>query len=214
MSNTANLDDGNQQGALNEHVCDILGVGFEGELLKTGFDFKIGEKVVLEKDQGLRDFLNPTASFSDQPSHMSQVNSKFGPYCIPSGSNDKCGVHYSNGVLNLAVGKMVRDLGWPKMKYLVFEVLTKKLRSSSDFTDYKTQLIRTCEQSESLTEKDCQVIEGHFKSVGLTLTADTTTNVQTDVEENFEAQLCGVLENLCASFRSDSVEDICKKCGL
>lgn len=219
VSNTANLDDGNQQGALNEHVCDILGVGFEGDLLKTGFDFKIGEKVVLESDRGLRDFLNPSASFSEQPSHMNQVNEKFGAYCFPNSSNDKCGVHYSNGVLNLAVGKMVKDLGWPRMKGLVFEVLTKKLRSTSDFNDYKTQMIRTCDQQSSFSEADCKVIDRHFASVGLadavstSSSSGTSSGASSSPETDYEQQICDIMKDLCTTYRSSAIEDTCKRCG-
>lgn len=216
VTNTANLDDGNQHGALNEHICDIMGVGFEGDLLRTGFDFKIGESVVLDSNKGLRDFLNPSASFSEQPSHMRQVNRKFGQFCVPTESNDKCGVHYSNGVLNLAVGLMVRDLGWNRMKDLVFEVLTKKLRSQSDFKDYKTQMVRTCNQSGSFSEQDCGVVDRHFASVGLSDAVDTSPQSEgaaSGSEMNFESQLCEVVMGTCSLFESGEIYNLCKKCG-
>lgn len=219
VSNTSGLDGGGETGALNEHVCDILGVGFEGDLRKTGFDFKIGERVVLDSDKGLRDFLNPNSSFSEQPGHMSQVNSKFGPYCIPTERNDQCGVHYSNGVPNLAVGLMIRDIGWQKMKDLIFEVVTKKLSSKSDFADYKKQMVRTCEQTGNFSQDDCTLVEKHFSTVGISATVvsgDTSSGSSTQenaASDDFNAQLCEVILGTCSLFENGKIYDMCVECG-
>lgn len=212
VSNTSGLDGGGEPGALNEHVCDILGVGFEGDLKNTGFDFKIGELVVLESDKGLRDFLNPNRSFSEQPSHMSQVNSKFGKFCVPTQRNDQCGVHYSNGVPNLAVGLIVRDLGWKKMKGLVFEVVTKKLSSNSDFEDYKKHMIRTCSQNPVFQEADCNIIEKHFNSVGVTSSGSEGSS-NTSSEQDFSSQLCEVVMGTCDLFTDGKIYEMCVECG-
>lgn len=212
ISFTAGLEGGGETGALNEHICDILGVGFEGDISGKGFDFKIGEKVVLERDQGLRDFLNPKQSFSQQPDHMDEVNAKFGQYCVPSERNDECGVHYSNGVMNKAVGKSIQALGWPRMKDLVFEVTTKKLRSSSKFSEYATLMINTCQEMSTFNELECQLIEENFNSVGV-----NTGNLPEDLAEvnevDFDAQLCEVVRSTCDILGDNSsIVDLCKKC--
>jgi len=213
ISHTSGLDGGAQPGALNEHLCDILGVGFEGDLSGNGFDFKIGEKVVLKGDQGLRDFLNPKASFSEQPSHMSEVALKFGANCRPTENNDECGVHYSNGVLNKAIGLSVQSLGWPRMKNLIFEVATKRLRSSSNFIDYKTQVLRACEQSNAFTTNECDIIKGHFATVGLT-GAGVVVGQEASENTNFDAQLCSIILDTCKILEdSPSIREMCENCG-
>jgi hypothetical protein len=214
IAHTSGLDGGGQPGALNEHLCDILGVGFEGDLSGEGYDYKIGEKVVLKGDQGLRDFLNPDASFSDQPSHMKQVDAKFGPFCVPTQSNDECGVHYSNGVVNKAIGLSVQSLGWSRMKDLIFEVATKRLRSSSNFQDYKTQVLAACNQSDSFSENDCSVMEGHFASVGLSGRSIVDGDDSSATSTDFDAQLCSIVLDLCkVSQVTSSIGEMCKKCG-
>ncbi|MCF8059823.1 MAG: M4 family metallopeptidase [Bacteriovoracaceae bacterium] len=213
VAHTSQLEGGNETGALNEHVCDILGVGFEGDLSGKGFDFKIGESVVLESDRGLRDFLNPSLSFSEQPAHMSEVNAKFGPNCVPTSRNDECGVHYSNGVLNRSIGLSVKSLGWPRMKELIFEVVTKKLRSRSDFLDYKKQIVRTCEQLESFSKDECKVIDGNFTLVGLNGNISSVNDSSSDATDSLDQQLCSVIMNTCSLFEDGKLYEMCKECG-
>jgi hypothetical protein len=219
VAHTANLEGGNEVGALNEHVCDILGVGFEGDLSGKGFDFKIGEQVVQGSDKGLRDFLRPELSFSDQPSHMRQVNAKYGPYCVPTQRNDECGVHYSNGVLNKAVGMAIQNIGWSKYKNLLFEVVTKKLNSKSDFKNYALQTVRTCNQMNEMSQDDCNLIERSFASVGVTVGNVGTTDGQSGQATNsnsmndLDLQLCEVISGTCSLFEEGSIYDMCVKCG-
>jgi len=212
ISFTAGLEGGGESGALNEHICDILGVGFEGDINGKGFDFKIGEKVVLEKDQGLRDFLNPKRSFSEQPEHMDEVNAKFGQFCVPSERNDECGVHFSNGVMNKAVGQSVKALGWPRMKDLVFEVTTKKLRSSSKFPEYAALMVRTCQEMAAFNDLECQLIEENFNKVGINIGVAPVVNSESS-EIDFDAQLCEVVRSTCDILGDNSsIVDLCKKC--
>ncbi|GEM_PF-2601160 len=216
VAHTAQLEGGNETGALNEHVCDILGVGFEGDLLGNGFDFKIGETVVLESKKGLRDFLNPEQSFSEQPSHMSQVNAKYGASCVASSRNDECGVHYSNGVLNRAIGLSVKELGWAKMKDLVFEVVTKKLNSRSDFFDYKKQMVRTCGQTGKFLDEDCKVIDKNFNLVGLNeaISIEGNSSGELNTDNTFDTQLCSVVMKACNLFEEGEIYEMCKGCGF
>lgn len=166
VSHTANLDYAGESGALNEHVCDILGVGVESNILKRGYDFKIGEVVMQQGDKALRDFLIPQNSASPQAIHMSQVNDLFGD-CEPSEENDSCGVHISNGVTNQAIGHSIKAIGWDRMKEVVFDTVSKRLRSSSNFLDYRRQIIASCMDNSKITERECNKIKTYFDRVGV-----------------------------------------------
>ncbi len=167
VGHTANLNNGGEPGALNEHVCDILGVGVESTINNKPYDFIIGELVVQNSNKGLRDFLNPEKSASQQAISMDQVNTIFGPNCVPSEENDACGVHFSNGVTNKAIAEAITVIGWDKMKDVVFNTVTKRLRSSSNFLDYKRQIVASCLDDGRIADRDCMKIEGYFKRLGV-----------------------------------------------
>ncbi len=167
VAHTANLDNGNESGALNEHVCDILGVGVESTILNKSYDFRIGEVVVQNSDKGLRDFLTPSQSASPQARTMNDVNFRYGKTCVPSETNDFCGVHYSNGVPNRAIGQSIRAIGWKRMKRVVFDTVTKRLRSSSDFLDYKRQILASCNAQKNITAAECKKVDSYFSELGV-----------------------------------------------
>ncbi len=166
VAHTSNLDSSGQPGALNEHVCDILGVGVESDITNKAYDFKIGEIVVQNSDKPLRNFLEPDSSASPQASHQILVDSLFSN-CEPSNENDSCGVHYSNGVPNKAVGMSIKAIGWKRMKDVVFDTVTKRLRSSSDFVDYKNQMVASCLDNGSISNQECSIIEKNFNDLGV-----------------------------------------------
>lgn len=211
---TSALANGGESGALNEHLSDILGVGFESEIRGKEFDFQIGEEVVLDSNIALRDFLSPEKSFSEQPSHMNQVREKFGEYCYPNSENDECGVHYSNGVLNRAIGLSIKDLGWSRMKSLIFEVATKRLRSSSDFQDYRLQILNTCKESKEFTTTDCNKIADHFETVGISSKTADSSNALSD-SVNYDEHLCSIINQTCAILGDElgSLDETCKRCA-
>ncbi len=167
VAHTAGLKGGSEPGALNEHVCDILGVGVESTITGKPYDFRIGELVVQKGDNALRDFLTPDQSSSRQASSMADVESRFGIFCIPSQNNDECGVHYSNGVPNNAIGKSIRAIGWRRMKNVVFDTVTKRLRSTSDFSDYKRQILASCKDQGNISAAECKKVAGFFNEVGV-----------------------------------------------
>lgn len=214
ISRTSNLDGGGETGALNEHLADIMGVGFEAEAEKHEYDFKIGEKTLQKSDMGLRDFLNPGASFSEQASSMDDVNRNFGKHCVPSEINDECGVHYSNGVVNKAVALAIKDFGWEKMKNVIFDVATKRLRSNSDFLDYKNQVINSCEDNKEFSKDQCDVIAKHFAQVGITESSES--NIVSLDNLQLDNEMCSIIESMCkiVDEKSGSFSEMCKKCGL
>ncbi len=214
---TSALDNGGESGALNEHLSDILGVGFESEAEKKPYDFKIGEKAVIESDMALRDFLFPEKSFSEQPGHMSQVKEMFGAFCYPSQENDECGVHYANGVVNKAIGLSIKDIGWERMKHIIFDVATKRLRSSSDFKDYRLQILNACTDDSKITETECQKIADHFDSVGITGDKDiaTTAGPAPTSSFDFDKELCAIIAKTCSDLGDNKggLEKTCNKCA-
>lgn len=212
ISNTSNLTGGGETGALNEHISDIMGVGAESEIENKNYDFKIGEKVLKQSDQALRDFLTPTSSFSEQATHMRDVESTFGKYCLPNDRNDECGVHFSNGVLNKAVALAINDFGWAKMKSLIFEVATKRLRSNSDFKDYKNQMLIACADSKDFDSSMCEKIKSHFESVGIIDAADSGSAAIPGID--YDKELCEIIRSTCSIIedKTGSVGEMCKKC--
>ena len=97
---------------------------------------------------------------------MSQVNDLFGD-CEPSEENDSCGVHISNGVTNQAIGHSIKAIGWDRMKEVVFDTVSKRLRSSSNFLDYRRQIIASCMDNSKISERECNKIKTYFDRVGV-----------------------------------------------
>lgn len=234
VDNTAKLQSENQAGALNEHICDILGAGFEADTKGTEYDFKIGEGVI-KKNQAsgifsvaLRNFLNPESSLSDQPTHMDQAESKFGPFCIASSTNNKCGVHYQAGIPNYAIGKSIEQLGWPKVRPLIFNVLSKRLRSNSDFNDYRKQVEAECNITANFSQEDCSVFSKFFDEIGITNGSSGAGNgsirdpifnpIPSSIrpeDSQADPALCRMLKDACVMLKElGSLTEECTKCGL
>ncbi|MEK7691975.1 MAG: M4 family metallopeptidase, partial [Bdellovibrionota bacterium] len=78
--------------------------------------------------------------------------------------NDGCGVHSTSGVPNRAVALAVKSLGWEKMGKLTYAVMTHRLRSTSDFRDFATQMLAECKAT--LSGSECSEIRSAFQAVG------------------------------------------------
>jgi len=215
VDGTANLSLEGEPAALEEHLADLFGVGFEAETLDLPYDQKIGESalVVNQKngtDLAIRDFLLPKRSLTLQASNMKEIEKALGANCIPSPKNDLCGAHYSGGVLNLAVGKFIQFVGWDKIKDMLFQVMTKRLRSSSNFQDYRNQIIEECKITPQLTKSECEILNMNFSEVGI------FAEIQDDhlwIEP--EQNTCAELQEICNTirqFNSQAIES-CKLCG-
>ena len=214
VSNTAKLESSGQHGGLNEHLADIFGVGFESEVTGKPYDQKIGEIVILKNKGssnpiGLRDFLHPEQGMTEQLTTMQDIEKYFGDSCVPSERNDRCGVHFVNGLPNMAMGHFIQDMGWPKVKKMVFNVVAKRLRSSSDFMDYKNQLGEECKVTPTVSTADCQKLNKYFEQLGLAETAPVTPN-------KVSPEICQTLKDVCKMFRDYKVEptDSCRQCGF
>ena len=215
VSRTAKLESPGEHGALNEHLADFFGVGFESAVTKKPYDQKIGEAVIVknfngESNIGLRDFLNPQDSLSEQARTMKDVDANFGDSCIPSEKNDRCGVHYSNGVLNYVMGKLIQAKGWDSVKNMSFQVVAKRLRSGSDFMDYRNQMLEECKATPTMSTKDCKSLEKEFADVGL---APVASNPNSNVSL---PNMCEMIKNSCKLLKDYGIAptDGCRQCGF
>src|SRR5690606_23236196 len=120
--------------------------------------FLIGDTVLrgslASQAEALRDMAEPNKGLEWQPAKMSEIPSQYGSGCTPSATNDNCGVHILSGIPNRAAALMIRSLGWNKTQRLFYRVMTERLRTDSDFADYRNQLLGEC--STSLSAGDCQ----------------------------------------------------------
>jgi Zn-dependent metalloprotease len=175
-NSSANLRYEGQTGALKEHIADIF-----GQMVQVANggpdDYLWGENVAskeilanISKHRknpvlALRDLYSPERGIVSQPTMMRSIPEKFGPNCVPTSDNDKCGVHLLSGIPSQAVSMITLKLGWEKVGKILFNVLTKRLQRDSDFADYAKQWRAECHSQ--LSADECQVVNDSFEGVGL-----------------------------------------------
>ncbi len=140
-----------ESGALNESFSDIFGSAIEIYALDSNASWKIGRG-----NFSLRDMSNPNAFQNpDTYGGLNWTNTK---NCVPSGSNDQCGVHNNSGVQNYwyyllsdgGAGKNdigstfdVTGIGYLKASKIAYRNLTNYLSPSSDFNDARKGAIQS-----------------------------------------------------------------------
>lgn len=144
---TANFLYESQSGDIDESLADIFSTALDN-------NWTIGEDINLPTLQG------PLRRMDD-PTQKGQPDKLFSPlyYCAPSTqacdiTNDYCGVHQNNGVLNKAFylmaqggdfnGCHISSIGREKSYAIAYRALTTYLSSTSNFRDFYTQFIRAC----------------------------------------------------------------------
>lgn len=169
ISHSSDLEYVGQSGALNEHLADVFGAMIQEHFDKGSNPYLIGESVLrgelAQQAEALRDMWDPHKSLSKQPAHVSETPAEFGAGCAPSESNDNCGVHILSGIPNRAFALVASQLGWAEAYELFYRVMTERLRTNSDFKDYRDQVLDECERT--LSTKACGAIRGSFAQVGL-----------------------------------------------
>ncbi len=144
---TANLIYQSQSGALNEGFSDIFGNMIEYYGKPNAFDWRMGENT----GRIIRDMSNPNARGNpDTYKGLYWFNTEG---CVPSSSNDNCGVHNNSGVLNywfyllceggsgtndLGNDFWVPGLGKSKASAIAYRTLTAYLFPSADYFDART----------------------------------------------------------------------------
>lgn len=173
VQTTSNLKYEGESGALNEHLADVFGIIVNNRQNKNlSNPYLIGSTVLYgeyaKKAYALRDMMDPSRGLIPQPGHMDQVTlgpySKFGKECVPDSANDHCGVHILSGIPNKAAALIISALGFEASAPLFYNVMTKRLRSDSQFADYRVALMEEC---KSLSSDACGIVDDALKSVGI-----------------------------------------------
>ena len=173
IDGTSKLKYEGQSGALNEHFCDVFG-SIVNQMKNPGLEnpYLIGKSILkgeyIDKHSALRDMMDPSRGISEQPSHMSQIQTdakfkKYGKSCVASSSNDKCGVHILSGIPNKAAALVMSQIGPEDSAKLYYNVMTK-LNSNADFSDYRRMMLKECKE---FSEQTCFYVDEALKSVGL-----------------------------------------------
>lgn len=161
---TSSLEYEGQSGALNEHLADLFGVMIQENYEHNANPWLVGEgvlKPVLQaRVEALRDMMHPEKGLNPQPGKVSRMRPEYATGCTPSGSNDHCGVHSNSGIPNRAAALIVSSLGWEKTKGIFYRVMTQRLRSRSNFADYRKQTLDEC--ASKLSSSDCKAMKDAF----------------------------------------------------
>jgi len=175
IESTSSLEYKGQSGALNEHFADVFGSIFnQFKTPNLANPYLIGSTVLGSKykdtHHALRDMMDPSKGLSAQPSHMDQVTnpeskfSQFSDSCIPSKSNDNCGVHILSGIPNKVAALIMSVIGPVKTGQMYFHIMTKDMKENSNFADYANALRLECKNHGDRT---CEIVNDALLSVGL-----------------------------------------------
>lgn len=173
IQSSSNLEYKGQSGALNEHLADVFGVivnQINNPNLKN--PYLIGSSILhgeyAEKAGALRDMMDPSKGLTPQPAHMNDLKKaayiKYGPSCVPTGENDKCGVHVLSGIPNKMSAMVMSVLGPKASAKLFYNVMTKRLKPNSNFKDYRKALLEEC---KTMAQDTCYIVDDALKAVGI-----------------------------------------------
>lgn len=170
ISSTSKLEYEGQSGALNEHFADVFGVMARQYFTPDySHPFLVGDNALTakgkEKAEALRDMINPNKGLMWQPQSMSEIPEKLGASCVPSGTNDHCGVHTLSGIPNRAAALIIQKLGWEKSRKLLYAVMTVRMQPKSQFADYRKETLLEC--NATLDQADCEAVTAAFDTVGV-----------------------------------------------
>ena len=172
IQTSSNLAYEGQSGALNEHLADVFGAILNVHYNNPANPYLIGSSVLhgeyAEKAGALRDMMDPSKGLQPQPAHMDDLNLpkfvKYGPGCVPTAQNDKCGVHVLSGIPNRMAALVMSAIGPENAAPLFYNVMTKRLSEKSNFSDYRRALLEEC---QSMSSDTCGIVEDALNSVGI-----------------------------------------------
>jgi Zn-dependent metalloprotease len=169
ISSTCDLVYEKQPGALNEHLADVFGAAIQSRYEADSEFHLLGEGTLrgefLEKAKALRDMLTPQKGLMPQPGSVREIPEEFGSDCFPSQGNDACGVHFLSGIPNRVTALAEQEWGYQKIQKLYYGVMTQRLRSGSNFADYRLQVLDECH--EQFGKDECTVFHRAFEVVGI-----------------------------------------------
>ncbi|HRK02547.1 MAG TPA: M4 family metallopeptidase [Oligoflexia bacterium] len=162
ISTSANLEYAAESGALNESFADFFGKMID----YVPGDWDIGATIMAEgfrhKRRALRNMIHPEEFDQPGDNDSNLRESTRGP-CSPF--NDMCGVHTNSGIPNKASALMVVALGKEKVENLYYQVLTKHLTASSDFSDMRKQTEQACDIMYGKSSTECAAVTKAFDTV-------------------------------------------------
>jgi Zn-dependent metalloprotease len=152
IQSTSNLKYLGQSGALNEHFADVFGAIINDYYNHPANPYLIGSTVLRGKyklkAEALRNMLHPEKGLSPQPGKMDDLKKenfkKFGEGCKANSGNDQCGVHTLSGIPNRVFALIFSKLSLDDTSSLYYNVMTKKMKSTSNFVDYASALREEC----------------------------------------------------------------------
>lgn len=173
VETTSRLTYSGQSGALNEHFADVFG-SIINQTVNTplkpyliGYSALHGSRVI--HAVALRDMMFPSLSLTPQPASMRDLNTvpqyeKYREGCVPSLTNDACGVHVLSGIPNRAAALMMSKLDLKDVANIYYSVMTKRLKWNAKFADYRNALLEEC---KSYSAQTCVVVEESLNAVGI-----------------------------------------------
>ncbi|WKS95224.1 M4 family metallopeptidase [Riemerella columbina] len=178
-----------ESGALNEAYSDILGVAVDFWARPNQANWTMGEEI----GAAFRSMINPNQY--SQPDTYKGTKWVSTEGCVPSRSNDQCGVHTNSGVLNywfyLLVngGRGTNDLGntfnvsgigITKATAIAYRTNVYYLTSSSNYADARTYSIKSAEDLYGANSNEVKQVKNAFHAVGIGSAAgDTPTTPPT-----------------------------------
>ena len=171
IQHSANLVSFGETGALNESIADYFGKRVEGsENWNIGGELFIGGN----SSSALRDLMNPSrlmGQFTNESGDIVERSFPVQKYEVAGiiepcvGSNDYCGIHFNSTVPGHAWYLIHKKLGSKKAENLIYLALTHYFHELTNFEEAAKGTLEAC--SVSLSDSDCSIVKGIFKSSGM-----------------------------------------------
>jgi Zn-dependent metalloprotease len=184
-----------ESGALNESFSDIFGTVIESQITGS-LNWTLGEDA-----NTLRDMSNP--QLFSQPSTYSGANWVSTIGCVPSNTNDQCGVHTNSGVQNkwfylLSTGGnfngvTVQSIGLNSATAIAYKNLTQNLISTSDYAAARVGSINAAISIFGVCSNEVKQVKNAWAAVGV---GAPDNNALCIASSSFPSPLCKEDRNL------------------
>jgi len=183
---TANLVYARESGAMNEGFSDIFGAAVEFFAKRTGTDSNPNAETWLLAEEfwpgGFLRSMSDPKSKGDPDTYNGTNYTDATSNCIPSSSNDYCGVHSNSGVLNhwfyiLVTGKAgsndagdifdVTGIGMTKAQEIAYLTLRDYLSPNSTFIDARNGAIEVAASLYGSNSSERQATQDAFYAVNV-----------------------------------------------
>jgi len=183
---TSDLIYANESGALNESFSDIFGTCIEAYARPNSWNWTMGEEI----GQAFRSMSNPNR-YGDPDTYggLNWIDQN----CVPSSSNDQCGVHTNSGVQNYwfylltdggsgtnDIGNSfnVNALGIIKAAKIAYRTNTVYLQRSSNFNDARFYSIKSAVDLFGACSPEVQEVTNAWYAVGVGKSYNPTVSAE------------------------------------